>query len=257
MKKSIFIILPIMLLAANFKENDQVSSEVYKWKKLKVNQGETRESRPILEGSTAHLSYFEAHATTLYPGKMPHGKHTHDNDEELVIVREGRIKITTPNYSKELGPGGIALLIPGEEHGLENVGDEKAIYYIMKFRSKKPMNVQRSLDAGGSMVIDRADLEFKTHSKGGRWNYFERATAACEEFEMHVTKLSPGITSHAPHTHEREEIFIMLAGKAKIHIDGEEYEVETGDVAFTEGTLPHGISNIGDIPCEYFAFQWK
>jgi (S)-ureidoglycine aminohydrolase len=49
----------------------------------------------------------------------------------------------------------------------------------------------------------------------------------------------------------------MLTGNAVMHIDGQEYNVETGDVIFLDSNIPHNISNIGDVSCEYFAFQWK
>ena len=252
------LLVTIFISFLNFlSSNDHVGSAVYSWSDFKVNKQKTRVSRPILEGNTTHLEYFEMHATTLYPGKMPHSSHTHEDDDELILVRQGQIKITTDNTSKVIGPGGIALIRPGEEHGLHNAGDGEAVYYIMKMRSKKPMDINRSINAGGSIFIDRKDLEFKTHQKGGRWNYFDRPTTACEDFEFHATSLNPNTSSHDPHTHVQEEIILMLKGNAVMHIDGKEYNTETGDVIFLDSNIPHSISNIGDDACEYFAFQWK
>lgn len=252
-------IIPIALFSMLMlhSNNDQVKSAVYQWDSFEVKKQKTRASRPILEGSTTHLEYFEIHATTLYPGEMPHSSHTHDADDELILVREGRIKITTDKTEKVLGPGGIALIQPGEEHGLRNAGNEDAVYYIIKMRSRAPMLVDRSLDAGGSIFVDRTDLEFKTHNRGGRWNYFDRPTTACEDFEFHATRLNAKTSSHAPHTHVQEEILLMLSGDAIMHIDGKEFATSTGDVIFLDSNVPHGITNNGDSPCEYFAFQWK
>lgn len=235
----------------------KIPSAVFSWESLEVKKQETRESRAILEGNTTHLAYFESHATTLYPGKMPHSSHRHDVDEELILVRQGRLKITSEGISGEIGPGGLALLMPGEEHGLENIGDTNAIYYILKYRSKNPIDVQRSTDAGGTIIIDRADLEFISREKGGRWNYFNRPTAACEDFEMHATKLNAGLSSHPPHTHVQEEVILLLEGRARMHIDGKDYEVAPGDFVFLDSLVPHNITNTGTAPCVYFAFQWK
>ena len=237
--------------------SNQVKSVVYSWNSLEVIKQETRESRAILEGSSSHLEFFKVHATTLYPGKMPHASHTHEVDEELILVRQGQIKITSEKTSKILGPGGIALILPGEEHGLENTGTSEAIYYIMKFRSKAPMDIRRSVDAGGSILIDRSDLGFIAHDRGGRWNYFDRPTASCPDFEMHATRLIAGMKSHAPHTHVQEEIILMLEGEATMHIDGEEFATSVGDVIFLDANVPHAITNTSDKTCEYFAFQWK
>jgi len=254
--KTSAILLFVMTMILN-ENTTPVPSAVYRWKEFPVKMQETRESRAIFEGSTTHLEYFEMHATTLFPGKMPHSKHTHDKDDELILVREGQLKITTEKTSKVIGPGGIALIVPGEEHGLENIGESKAIYYIIKLRSKAPMDVERSINAGGTILIDRSDLTFNTHEKGGRWNYFDRPTASCDDFEMHATRLNPKLSSHAPHTHVQEEIILMLSGDAVMQIDGKKFETTTGDVIFLDSNVPHNITNTGEEPCEYFAFQWK
>lgn len=252
----LFILVLLGIIQGNDKHSN-VASAVYNWSTLDVKRQETRETRPILEGTTTHLEYFEIHATTLHAGKMPHSKHTHEHEDELVLVREGKLKIISENTEKIIGPGGIALMMPGEEHGMENVGDTPATYYILKFKSKAPMNINRSKTAGGSMVLDRTDLEFKAHDKGGRWNYFDRPTASCDDFEMHATRLNAGVNSHPPHTHVQEEIILMLEGNANMHIDGKEYATTVGDVIFLDSMVPHGITNTGDEACEYFAFQWK
>lgn len=255
--KSIIVTLLSIAMILNNNSTSQVPSAVYSWTNFKVKKQKTRESRQIFEGHTTHLEYFECHATTLFPGEMPHGSHTHSNDDELILVREGTIKITTEKTSKVLGPGGIALILPGEEHGLENIGDGKATYYIMKFRSKNPLDIPRSEEAGGSIFVDRSELKFIGKENKGRWNYFDRPTAACSDFEMHATRLEARVQSHPPHVHDQEEILLMLEGNATMHIDGKEYKTTVGDVIFLDSQVPHGITNAGDTPCEYFAFQWK
>jgi (S)-ureidoglycine aminohydrolase len=255
--KIIAIVLMILAMIRIEDTIDAVPSAVYSWKDFPVKKQETRESRAILEGSTTHLEYFEMHATTLFPGEMPHSRHAHNEDDELILVREGKLKISTEKASKVIGPGGIALILPGEEHGLENIGESKAIYYIIKMRSKTPMNIERSVAAGGSIMIDRSDLVFNAHEKGGRWNYFDRPTASCADFEMHATRLNAKLSSHAPHTHAQEEIILMLAGEGVMQIDGREFKTSVGDVIFLDSNVPHNITNTGNEACEYFAFQWK
>ena len=255
--KSLLILLCTLLIVNLNNKTEPVNSAVYSWGKFKVKKQEASESRAILTGTTTHLSHFEVHATTLHTGNMPHSKHTHNDEEELILVREGQLKITTEKISKTIGPGSIAFIMPGEEHGLENVGDTPATYYIMKFKSKAPMDMARTQTAGGSMILNREDLKFNVHEKGGRWNYFDRPTASCIDFEMHATRLNEGISSHAPHTHPQEEIILMLKGNAKMNINGKDHKTSVGDVIFLDSEVPHGITNIGSEACEYFAFQWK
>jgi (S)-ureidoglycine aminohydrolase len=107
MKTILFAIISIATFIIN-RPDSQVPSAVYSWKNLEVKKHATRESRKILEGSTTHLAYFETHATTLFPGEMPHGSHTHSEDDELILVREGTIRITTEETSKARDGRGIA-----------------------------------------------------------------------------------------------------------------------------------------------------
>lgn len=234
-----------------------IPSQVFSWSSLPVEQKATRERRAILAGSTTHLAYLEIHATTLYPGQKPHPAHAHEEDEELLIIRSGQVEVEIEGERKVLGPGSVAVMMPGDFHGFHNVGQDTASYYVMRYRSKAPRDTERGKQAGGSFMVDWNEIEYRTHAKGGRRNMFDRPTTMCEDFEMHVTHLNPGIQSHPPHTHEVEEIILMISGNIEMHIDGETPKAETGDLVFLDSQIPHAPTNIGEGQCMYFAFQWK
>ena len=79
----------------------------------------------------------------------------------------------------------------------------------------------------------------------------------CGNFEMHVTQLDRKIASHEPHTHNASEIILMIEGKSEMTIDGKIYQGTKGDLFLMKSNEPHAISNIGDTPCRYYAFQWE
>jgi (S)-ureidoglycine aminohydrolase len=242
----------VVLLA----QKDPVQSGVYRWNELKAEQMETRERRQVLDGSTTDLDRLEIHASTLEPGKSPHTSHTHADEEELIIIKEGKLKITIKDKTEILGPGGIALAIPGEEHGFENGGDVPVTYYVIKYRSKAPINISRGKDAGGSFMMDWAAVAVLEHEKGSRRNFFDRATTMTPRFEMHVTTLKESLKSHEPHTHRAEEIILVISGDVSMQI-GEGHEgAEVGDLIFLGSEVPHALTNTGKGPCSYFAFQW-
>jgi (S)-ureidoglycine aminohydrolase len=193
----------------------------------------------------------------LEPGKAPHGSQVHADTEEIIFVKEGQVKITINDESKILGTGSIALIMPGDEHGIVNTGETQATYYIIKYKSKAVMNAERAKTAGGSMLIDWDNLEFKSHNKGGRRNFFDRKSAMSERIEMHATTLNPGIKSHEPHTHAPAEINVMMEGTTEMEIGSKIYPGEAGDVYFLGSNIPHAIRNTGDKPCMYLAFQWE
>jgi len=258
MMKTIFVFLFVInTFTLTAQKNDSLLSAVYYWDKLPPIKEDSRIRRQVLEGKTFALSYFEIHASTLEPGKAPHPPHVHDDLEELMIVKEGQVKITIAGTSKVLGPGSIAFAMPGDEHGIENAGNTQATYYILKYKGKLPINMERAKQAGGSFMLDWNELSTSNTGKGYRRNFFNRATSQLNQFEMHTTALNADSVSHAPHTHVQEEIILILRGNVEMHIDGKYYKGSAGDLYFLSSNVPHALKNIGKEQCEYFAFQWR
>lgn len=240
-----------------FSQSDSLPPRVYEFAKLATVKEPTRERKQILQGSTTSLSHFEVHASTVPPAKAPHPPHVHDDMEELIIVKEGQVKITIKGESKTVGPGSIGFAMPGDEHGFENAGTSPATYYVLKYKSKLPMNKARAAQNGGSFILNWNDLAFTPHEKGGRRNFFNRPTSQLEKFEMHTTALNPGLDSHAQHTHKEEEVILILRGNVTMHIGNQFLSAAPGDVVFLPSGIPHALKNTGNVQCEYFAFQWR
>ena len=256
--KKIFFFFSIMNTASLLaQKNDSLLSNVYYWNKLEPIKEDTRVRRQVLEGKTFALSYFEIHASTLEAGKAPHPPHVHADMEELMIVKEGQVKITIAGKSKILGPGSIAFAMPGDEHGIENAGTTQAVYFILKFKGKLPMNLERANQAGGSFMLDWNELKTSNTGKGYRRDFFNRATSQLAQFEMHTTALNKDSVSHAPHIHVQEEIILILRGNVTMHIDGKLIPASAGDLVFLSSGVPHALLNTGKEQCEYFAFQWR
>lgn len=237
-------------------QDRKIPSGVYQWNELPVEKKATGERRQIDEGSTSLLSYLEIHSTTVGAGLAPHKPHSHD-DEELILVKEGTLNITINGKSKIVGPGGIALMLSGEEHGMVNVGKTPATYYVMRYRGNSPLNHDQGVKAGGSIMLDYKDLKKNNHDKGYRIDYFNRPTSAVESFEMHITSLKKGNVSHAAHTHVAEEIILIIKGDTEMEIDGKFYKAPQGSLVFLASNDPHALKNLTDGDCEYFAFQWR
>ena len=238
-------------------KNDSLLSKVYYWDKLEAIKEETRVRRQILEGKTFALSNLEIHTSTLEAGKAPHPPHVHGDLEELIIVKEGQVKITIAGKSKILGPGSIAFAMPGDEHGIDNAGTTQATYFILKYKGKLPMNMERAKQAGGSFMLDWNELTTSNTGKGYRRNFFNRATSQLNQFEMHTTALNADSVSHAPHTHVQEEIILILRGNVEMYIDGKLHKGSAGDLYFISANVPHALKNIGKEQCEYTFLHFR
>ncbi len=239
------------------KELEAIESGVYKWSDFKPKQGDLRESRTFFEGSSPHFEYLRIHSTTQFPGAAPSTAHANEEHEECIIVKEGTMKVTIEGQSKVLGAGGVILLMPQQNHSLQNIGDTNLTYYVMKYKSKKEMNIERGMKNGGSLMLNSDSLVFKTSKRGGGRKYFDRSTAMCERFEMHVTQLNEKGPSHEPHKHVETEIILMISGNTEMTIEGKEYSATAGDFYFMNSQLLHGVRNAEDKPCSYFAFKWN
>ena len=260
MKKFIAIYFVSTMMSTSLlmaQKTDSLPARVYSWTNLLSKKEENRIVRPVMEGSTTSLSHFEVHTTTLEPGKAPHPPHVHEDIEELIIVKEGQVKITINGTSKIMSAGSVAFAMSGHEHSIENTGSTQATYYILKYKSKLPMNTERSKQHNGSFMLNWNDPVFKKTEKGGRRDFFNRPTSQLEKFEMHTTALNPGFDSHAPHTHKEEEIILLLKGNVEMYIAGNLYKAAPGDVIFLSSGVSHALKNTGSEQCEYFAFQWR
>jgi len=210
MRTILLIVFNLIAFSSLAQKPDTLLSGVYHWNKLEPKKEDTRIRRQVLEGTTFALSHFEIHASTLEPGQAPHPPHVHKDEEELMIVKEGQVSITIAGKNKTLGPGSIAFAIPGDEHGINNSGNTQATYYILKYKGKLPMNIERANQAGGSFMLNWNELKTSNTGKGYRRDFFNRATSQLKQFEMHTTALNADSVSHAPHTHVQEEIILTI-----------------------------------------------
>ncbi|MCY1720609.1 cupin domain-containing protein [Prolixibacteraceae bacterium Z1-6] len=257
--KQLFVLLfaTIINISAFAQNLEKLETSVYDWNKLEIVKTQSGEKRQLFEGHTNALSYFEVHVTTLNPGKAPHGSHVHKDMEELIIVKEGQIEQSINGVKKVLGPGSVILALPGDDHGIWNAGDIQASYYIIRWKKGDNPNLARAKESGGSKFYDWKDIEYSTTKKGGKRQFMQRPTSLLEELEMHVTTLDAGVTSHGEHVHESEEIILVIKGEVEESINGTKYRVGPGSLLLLMDEIPHGIQNVGEGQCEYFAFKWK
>jgi (S)-ureidoglycine aminohydrolase len=246
------LFFPTFLIAQS-----KVESKAYNWDDTKAVKDENRMRRQFVDGSTTLLNNLEIHTSTVEGGEAPHPSHTHTDQEELVIIKEGTITATIGTQSKDLGPGSVIYVLPGDDHGFRNAGSAPCTYYIIKLKNRTPINADRGKKSGGSFMVDWNDMKFVAHDKGGRRNVVDKPTALFERFEMHVTTLNAGLMSHAPHTHSPEEIILLVSGDTEMQVGNEKYKLKEGGMVVLDSKISHNLTNVGTKEAMYFAFQWN
>jgi (S)-ureidoglycine aminohydrolase len=209
----------------------------------------------IFAGSGTVLSSHIMKGHILKPGAALAYKG--DGSERFFIIKNGLVSVTLGATTYAVGKGSVVVLLPGDELGLANRGELPVEFYEMVYASKSGVDMERGKSAGASFVMSWSDMVFRAHDKGGVRQLFDRKTAMFSRFDIHITTLNPGLSSHAPHTHKNEEIILMMDGDAEMLVNGRPVRCDTGDAVYVDSMVPHNLTNIGKAPATYFAIQWN
>jgi (S)-ureidoglycine aminohydrolase len=252
MKKLFLALLfvPMLVLA----QQDSVLSGVYKYK-APVGKMENISSLVLLEGKTHDFEWMQI-TSNLILSVNPIRQQVPKNEEHLLILKSGLFTIKLGDSVFEMRPGSIVVLMPGQKYAISC--RDPGSYFTMKYRGKSPVDKEQMQKNGGSFVKVYDSVVYKPNNRGGgRKDFFERPTVMQKRFEMHITVLKEGLTSHDPHTHRAEEIVLIINGQTEMLIGDKTFQGKEGDFYYLGTNVLHGIKNTGVAPCMYFAIQFE
>lgn len=129
-RRDFSLLLPALAAAQAQAQTPALPSKTYRFEDLTVRPTGKNQSRAVLKGATHSGFPVELHQTELGLGEAPHPPHHHVH-EEIMMIREGTLEVTISGKSVNLGPGSVAFVASGEEHGWRNVGATRAHYFVM------------------------------------------------------------------------------------------------------------------------------
>ena len=124
------MILPLLAAAKASAQKPVLTSKVYAFDELPAKKNGENSSRAVLNGTIHDGCPLESHITELAPGLAPHAPHHHGHDE-MVILRQGTLAVTISGKTTTVGAGSVIFFGSGDEHGMKNVGTDKAMYYVI------------------------------------------------------------------------------------------------------------------------------
>jgi quercetin dioxygenase-like cupin family protein len=111
-----------------------LDSTAWKWEDMQAKKTDVGELRQVVRQPTRTLDELEMHITTLNPRTTSHPPHTHPN-EEMVIVREGTLQAHVNGREVVVGPGSVLFYASMQPHGVRNIGDTPATYFVINWAS--------------------------------------------------------------------------------------------------------------------------
>jgi quercetin dioxygenase-like cupin family protein len=108
-----------------------------------------------------------------------------------------------------------------------------------------------------SSAFDWSVIPAKATEVGEVREFFRAPTASLAELELHATTLNPGLSSHPPHRHAHEELFIVKEGTVEALVNGQWTKLGPGSVVFNASNQLHGIRNPGPAKATYHVLSWR
>lgn len=136
-RRDLSLLLPA-LAAANLSAQKKgvLPSGTFSFPELTAKTNGKNATRPVFDGETHTGFPIELHETELGPGLAPHPPHHHVH-EEMIMIREGTLEVTITGHTTQIGPGSVAYVASGEEHGWRNVGSSQAHYFVLALGREK------------------------------------------------------------------------------------------------------------------------
>jgi quercetin dioxygenase-like cupin family protein len=94
-------------------------------------------------------------------------------------------------------------------------------------------------------------MAFTSVEKKGIKRFLIADTLPVDRLSVHRSSLPGGSSSHAPHTHDGVEAFIILNGIATLEAGGEVQVLRASEVLVVDAAVPHAIRNESTEALEY------
>ena len=135
-RREMCLLLPALLPVASelqaVAEDKSLPSGAFPFDKAPMHVANNNaQIRMMLRGKLATGEGLEVHETTLPPGGAPTATTHHHPHSEMWLIREGTIELTVIDKKFRLEPGSVGFVASNEEHGIRNIGNKPAVYFVV------------------------------------------------------------------------------------------------------------------------------
>jgi mannose-6-phosphate isomerase-like protein (cupin superfamily) len=105
---------------------------IKEWNDIEFKTTANGGRREIMRQPVYALKELEMHTTRLREGLPSHAAHTH-TDEEIILIRFGRVEEIINGMPFQCGPGSAIFLTNDDDHGIRNAGEGPCEYYAIRW----------------------------------------------------------------------------------------------------------------------------
>ena len=119
-------------------------------------------------GEAGGLGQYGVNLVTLEPGALSSLRHWHLNEDEFVMVTEGRCVLVEDQGETPMGPGDCAAFPAGAANGhhFVNRSDGPARFLVVGSKAPREIATYSDVDMKGTMEAGKATF---THKDGSTW----------------------------------------------------------------------------------------
>jgi len=96
------------------------------------------------------------------------------------------------------------------------------------------------------------------------FHLFQGSTPNASDLECHVSVLRQGHRPHPPHTHDEEEILLLLEGEVDLLLpeapgipNDQRMRIRPGDFVYYPSRFPHTLEGASENPANYLMLKWQ
>jgi mannose-6-phosphate isomerase-like protein (cupin superfamily) len=94
--------------------------------------------------------------------------------------------------------------------------------------------------------------------------FFRGSTSDVRSMSCHASVLTHGSCPHPPHTHEEEELLLLLTGEVDLVLPaapspngGQRRRLNAGQLVYYPAHFPHTLETVSTEPANYLMFKWR
>jgi quercetin dioxygenase-like cupin family protein len=194
----------------------------------------------------------------IFDGRLWHGSHNVGREtREAVLLQYATpataVRMPVPGrfewpFEFQEVPKPPCIVVSGRDTAVRN-----RVVPGPSHRSVRVQPALRSRIHALELPLDQdAEVGWKPHP------LFRGSTADIQELKAHVSILDPGREPHPPHSHDDEEILVVLDGEPTLVLGdaGSTRRAARGAFAYYPAGFAHTIRNESEAPTTYAMFKW-